>query len=202
MRKTFFMRTFNLNIRLVILTLLTGFLGWLLKFLAINLELSLPISLDLSIVNTYLNLGSKYTYLTMSFLLAILFLSVAFEILNRVRFDSLVNYFKSIYHTFKFRRFLTQYEKSEKVTTIENQSITTYNPVNEKFNRAVRKSAVDIRKDEITVYVRVPKDNQAVNILKEMEDLLKEEVSSQHPDYYFSSPNRVKNNLWLVGKKR
>lgn len=138
----------------------------------------------------------------MSFLLAILFLSVAFEILNRVRFDSLVNYFKSIYHTFKFRRFLTQYEKSEKVTTIENQSITTYNPVNEKFNRAVRKSAVDIRKDEITVYVRVPKDNQAVNILKEMEDLLKEEVSSQHPDYYFSSPNRVKNNLWLVGKKR
>ena len=35
-----------------------------------------------------------------------------------------------------------------------------------------------------------------------MTSQLKEEVSSQHPDYYFSAPNRIRNKLWLVGKKR
>lgn len=193
MKKSFFMRTYNFNIYLMLFSLLTGFLGWSLSFLASTLDLTLPIALDLSQVNSYLAMGSHYAYMAMSYLLGTLFASVTLEVLNRVRFDNLCNYFKSIYHTFKLRNFLTQREKSEKVTTIDNQTITTYNPINGSFNHCAHKSVVDIRKDEVTVFIKV---------LGDMTSQLKEEVSSQHPDYYFSAPNRVRNNLWLVGKRR
>lgn len=196
------MRTYNLNIYLILFSLLTGFLGWSLGFLASTLDLTLPISLDLSQANSYLAIGSHYAYMAMSYLLGTLFASVTFEIVNRVRFDNLLNYFKSIYHTFKLRNFLTQREKSEKVTTIDNQTITTYNPINGSFNRCAHKSVVDIRKDEVTVFIKVPRDQQGQKVLVDMTSQLKEEVSSQHPDYYFSAPNRVRNSLWLVGKRR
>lgn len=202
MKKSFFMRTYNLNIYLILFSLLTGFLVWSLGFLASTIDLTLPIALDLSQVNVYLAMGSHYSYMVMTYLLTTLFASVTLEIVNRVRFDSLLNYFKSIYHTIKLRNFLTQREKSEKITTIDNQMITTYNPINSSFNRCAHKSVVDVRKDEVKVFIKVPRDQQGQKVLVEMTSQLKEEISSQHPDYYFSAPNRVRNSLWLVGKKR
>ena len=196
------MRTFNLNINLILFSFLAGFIGWSLDFLSNQFKLN-PLSFfDLSRINGYLYLGSKYSYTAMSFLLLTLVVSVMFEILNRFRFDSLVNYFKSVYFTFKLRQFLTQREKSEKITTIDNQNITTFNPINSSFNQCANKSVVDIRKDDVTVFVKVPRDQQGQKILADMTSQLKEEVSSQYPDYYFSAPNRIRNKLWLVGKKR
>lgn len=201
-KKSYFMRSFNLNINLILVSFLAGFIGWSLDFLSNQFKLN-PLSFfDLSQINGYLYLGSKYSYISMSFLLLTVFVSVMFEILNRFRFDSLLNYFKSIYFTFKLRQFLTQREKSEKITTIDNQNITTFNPINSSFNHCVHKSVVDIRKDDVTVFVKVPRDQQGQKILSDMTSQLKEEVASQHPDYYFSAPNRIRNKLWLVGKKR
>ena len=195
MKKSYFMRTFNLNVNLILVSFLAGLIGWSLDFLSNQFKLN-PLSFfDLSQFNGYLNLGSKYSYTAMSFLLFTLFVSVMFEILNRFRFDSLFNYFKSVYFTFKIPHFLTQREKSEKVTTIDNQ-------INSSFNHCAHKSVVDIRKDDVTVFVKVPRDQQGQKILADMTSQLKEEVSSQHSDYYFSAPNRIRNKLWLVGKKR
>ena len=196
------MSTYNLNIYLILFSALTGILGWSLDLLAGTLDLTLPITLDLSSINTYLSLGSHYSYMAMTYLLSTLFVLVMFEIVNRIRYDSLFNYFKSIYHTLKLHLFLTQREKSEKITSIDNQTITTYNPINDSFNRCARKSVVDIRKDEVTVFIKVPRDQQGQKVLSDMTSQLKEEVSSQHPDHYFSAPNRVRNSHWLVGKKR
>ncbi|MGO1127831.1 hypothetical protein ACTO1Y_07840 [Streptococcus sp. V728] len=202
MKKSYFMRTLNLNINLILVSFLAGFIGWSLDFLSNQFKLN-PLSFfDLSQFNGYLDLGSKYSYTAMSFLLLTLVVSVIFEILNRFQFDSLLNYFKSVYFTFKLRQFLTQREKSEKITTIDNQNITTFNPINSSFNQCANKSVVDIRKDDVTVFVKVPRDQQGQKILADMTSQLKEEVSSQHPDYYFSAPNRIRNKLWLVGKKR
>ena len=202
MKKSYFMKTFNLNINLILVSFLAGFIGWSLEFLSNQFKLNPLNFFDLSQFNSYLELGSKYSYTALSILLFILFVSVMFEILNRFRFDSLLNYFKSVYFTLKLRQFLTQREKSEKITTIDNQNITTFNPINSSFNHCVHKSVVDIRKDDVTVFVKVPRDQQGQKILSDMTSQLKEEVASQHPDYYFSAPNRIRNKLWLVGKKR
>ena len=202
MKKSYFMRSFNLNISLILFLFLAGFIGWSLDFLSNQFKLNSLGFFDFSRINGYLYLGSKYSYTAMSFLLLTLVVSVIFEILNRFRFDSLLNYFKSVYFTFKLRQFLTQREKSEKITTIDNQNITTFNPINSSFNHCAHKSVVDIRKDDVTFFVKVPRDQQGQKILADMTSQLKEEVSSQHPDYYFSAPNRIRNKLWLVGKKR
>ena len=202
MKKSYFMKTFNLNINLILVSFLAGFIGWSLEFLSNQFKLN-PLSFfDLSQFNSYLELGSKYSYTALSILLFILFVSVMFKILNRFRFDSLLNYFKSVYFTLKLRQFLTQREKSEKTTMIDNQNITTFNPINSSFNHCAHKSVVDIRKDDVTIFVKVPRDQQGQKILSDMTSQLKEEVASQHPDYYFSAPNRIRNKLWLVGKKR
>ncbi|UJD00855.1 hypothetical protein GOM48_08060 [Streptococcus oralis] len=202
MKKSYFMKTFNLNINLILVSFLAEFIGWSLEFLSNQFKLN-PLSFfDLSQFNSYLELGSKYSYTALSILLFILFVSVMFEILNRFRFDSLLNYFKSVYFTLKLRQFLTQREKSEKTTMIDNQNITTFNPINSSFNHCAHKSVVDIRKDDVTIFVKVPRDQQGQKILSDMTPQLKEEVASQHPDYYFSAPNRIRNKLWLVGKKR
>lgn len=200
-KKSYFMRTFNLNIKLILVSFLAGFIGWSLDFLLNQFKLN-PLSFfDLSQINGYLHLGSKYSYTAMSFLLLTLVVSVIFEFLNRFRFDSLFNYFKSVYFKLKLRQFLTQREESEKTTTIDNQNITTFNPINSSFNHCAHKSVVDIRKDDVTIFVKVPRDQQGQKILSDMTSQLKEEVASQHPDYYFSAPNRIRNKLWLVGKK-
>lgn len=89
MKKSFFMRTYNLNIYLMLFSLLTGSLGWSLSFIASTLDLTLPIALDLSQVNSYLAMGSHYAYMAMSYLLGTLFASVTLEVLNRIRFDNL-----------------------------------------------------------------------------------------------------------------
>ena len=201
-KKSYFMRTFNLNINLIIVSFLAGFIGWSLDFLSNQFKLNPASFFNLSQINGYLYLGSKYSYTAMSFLLLTLVVSVMFEIMNRFRFDSLFNYFKSVYFTFKLRQFLTQREKSEKITTINNQDITTYNHINSSFNHYAHKSIVDIRKDDVTVFVKVPSDQQGQKILYDMTSQLEEEISSQHPNYYFSGPNRIRNTLWLVGKKR
>lgn len=202
MKKSYFMKTFNLNINLILVSFLAEFIGWSLEFLSNQFKLN-PLSFfDLSQFNSYLELGSKYSYTALSILLFILFVSVMFEILNRFRFDSLLNYFKSVYFTLKLHQFLTQREKSEKTTMIDNQNITTFNPINSSFNHCAHKSVVDIRKDDVTIFVKVPRDQQGQKILSDMTPQLKEEVASQHPDYYFSAPNRIRNKLWLVGKKR
>ena len=202
MKKSYFMKTFNLNINLILVSFIAEFIGWSLEFLSNQFKLN-PLSFfDLSQFNSYLELGSKYSYTALSILLFILFVSVMFEILNRFRFDSLLNYFKSVYFTLKLRQFLTQREKSEKTTMIDNQNITTFNPINSSFNHCAHKSVVDIRKDDVTIFVKVPRDQQGQKILSDMTPQLKEEVASQHPDYYFSAPNRIRNKLWLVGKKR
>lgn len=202
MKKSYFMKTFNLNINLILVSFLAGFIGWSLEFLSNQFKLNPLNFFDLSQFNSYLELGSKYSYTALSILLFILFVSVMFEILNRFRFDSLLNYFKSVYFTLKLRQFLTQREKSEKTTMIDNQNITTFNPINSSFNHCAHKSVVDIRKDDVTIFVKVPREQQGQKILSDMTSQLKEEVASQHPDYYFSAPNRIRNKLWLVGKKR
>ena len=100
------------------------------------------------------------------------------------------------------RRFLVQSEHSDTVTTIEKAKVTRYNPVNKYFNQAVRQAIVDIRENKVTLLIHIPKTQQATRILKEMETLISEEISSRNSDYYFSPPERHGKWLYFIGTKR
>lgn len=198
--KTYFMRSFNLILYLLLVTLICCLFGWLFNFISVqlstitlvNLETVKPITDKISSISY----GFALVFLTLSLLL------VGIEIIQRLKRDSLWNYVQSVYRTFLLRHFLFQRERVQKVSNLEHQTVTTINPIYDGFNRAVRKCVVDVQSDTVSVFLKVPRDQQGQKILKDMEAQLKEEIASQHAGYYFSSPVRVRNQLWFIGQKR
>ena len=198
--KTYFMRSFNLILYLLLVTPICCLFGWLFNF--VSVQLSTATLINLETVKPITDKISSASYVSAIVCLLLVLFLAGIEIFQRFKNDSLWNYIQSIYHTFLLRRFLFQRERVHKVSNLEHQTVTTINPIYDGFNRAVRKCIVDIRKDAITVFLKVPRDQQGQKILKDMEAQLKEEIVSQHADYYFSSPVRVRNQFWFIGQKR
>lgn len=194
------MRILNITIFLFVTALFALFLVFLSNHIITSLDKSdiTFIRQASNVVKTIIMFISRLGMLSAT--VAVLIITV--EIISRFKSDKIINYFKSVYSTMLLRHFLTQTERTEKVMTIEGQTITTYNPINNTFNRAVRKSVVDIRQNCMRIIIKMPSKQQAQKILKEMEPQIKEELANRNPDYYFSAPTKGKNALWFEGKRR
>ena len=201
MKKTFFQTTYNLNANLIVLALLSFLfkigITLLIQMLE-NTKLSGMQELFTTILDKLTAL-EHYIQLLSFCLILVPALLVIIELVQRFLKDSLWNYFKSIYQTFRMRQFLKQ---DEPMNTIENQTVTRINPILKNFNHSVLGCTVDVRKVNVTVLLAIPRTQQAQKLLKEMEDDIKEEISNRNPHYYFSSPHRKGNKLWFTGTKR
>ena len=203
MKKTFFQTTFNLNVNLIVLALLSLFFKIGINLLIQTLETNKLFGMQglfTTILDKLTSLEHYLQLLSLCFIIPILLIII--ELVQRLSKDSLWNYFKSIYQTSRMRQFLKQDEKSEPMNTIENQTVTRINPILKSFNHSVLGCTVDVRKETVTVLLAIPRTQQAQKLLKEMEDDIKEEISSRNPSYYFSSPHRKGNKLWFTGTKR
>ncbi|KUL06000.1 MULTISPECIES: hypothetical protein [Bacilli] len=198
MKKTYFMRTFNLNLRLVLFSISTFIITVFLDFMSASFEKSSL--LPLFKLSNSISAFSNFTFELSVGLLSLVTLLTTLELIKRFKSDSWINYFKSIKQTFNLRRFMRQSERSGKI--VETQKVTIFNPINEKFNRAVRKSCIDVKNGEILVFIKIPSTQQTQKILKELEAQIKEEISNQNPEYIFSNFERHRNQLWLQGTKR
>lgn len=185
-------------------------------------KLFLILSLFFSVCSILINISMNYlqsiTYLVFLYqfvsrvYIASLFISVVsvliflvlifYEVSLRLKEDSLTNLWKSVYHTIAMRIFLKQSELYETVTALEQAKVTRYNLINQHFNRAMQKVIVDIRKNKVTLLIRIPKTQQATKILKDMEMFISEEIVNRNPDYYFSHPERKGKWLCFTGTKR
>ena len=204
-KKNFFQRTFNITVTLLMYGLF---------FLCLTIGLRLLQDLIANAQSTYLShlfeaikqWASKGEYYTKT--LAILLPLIAafiiiIELILRLLYDTPINYFKSAYQTIRLAQFLRQDENSQLAFSIDNSStVTRFNPILRKFNRATSKCVVDVRKDSVTIVIKYPKTQQAQKLLRDMESYIKEEISSRNPDYYFSAPNRKGNKLWFKSTKR
>lgn len=204
MKKTFFQTTYNLNANLIVLALFS-----FLFTIGINLLIQMLETTKLSemqglfpTILDKLTALEHYIQLLSFCLILIPTLLVSIELVQRFLKDSLWNYFKSIYQTSRMRQFLKQDEQYESMNTIENQTVTRINPILKSFNHSVLGCTVDVRKENVTVLLAIPRTQQAQKLLKEMEDDIKEEISNRNPHYYFSSPHRKGNKLWFTGTKR
>lgn len=205
MKKTFFQKTYNVIRNLLFLGVINFAFSlaihWIKKLIDnINIQ---ELYYQIIIVQSKLTICEHVTQniTALSILIASLFimLELAFRFTN----DSILNYFKSVYQTINLRRFLSQDENSKSIISIDNQTtVTKYNPILKKFNRAISKSTVDIRTETVKVYIIYPKTQQAQKLLRDMEVHIKEEISSRNPNYYFSSSTRAGNKLWFIGNKR
>ncbi|RXX21750.1 hypothetical protein [Streptococcus oralis] len=204
MKKTFFQTTYNLNANLIVLALLSFFFKIGINLLIQTIETTKLSGMQgfLTTILDKLTTLEYYIQLLSFCLIFITFLLIIIEIVQRLSKDSLWNYFKSIYQTSLMRQFLKQDEKSESMSTIENQTVTRINPILKNFNQSILGCTVDVRKETVTILLLVPRTQQAQRLLKEMEDDIKEEISSRNPNYYFSSSYRKGNKLWFIGTKR
>ncbi|HEM4092754.1 hypothetical protein RJW56_09520 [Streptococcus suis] len=205
MKKSFFQKTYNLNINLIILILLL----LLLKFALLLLENQLgnieieSLQSSISFVQDKLNFIAYFVQSLTLTLTSILVLSICTELFQRFTKDSILNYFKSIYQTIRLRQFLKQDEMSESIISIDNQTtVTKFNPILKNFNHAISSCTVDIRQDTLSVFIKYPRTQQAQKLLRDMEGHVKEEISGQNPEYYFSSSIREGNKLWYIGTSR
>lgn len=127
---------------------------------------------------------------------------ITIELFQRFRYDSVLNYFKSIFQTIRFRHFLKQYEKTETVNDRDNNiTKTQIDPVVQNFNSSISKCTIDVRNTTVSVVMQYPKTQQAQKILREMTGQIKEEISNYNPRYIFSSPTREGDKFWFKATK-
>ena len=204
-KKNFFQRTFNFTVTLLMYSLF---------FLCLTIGLRLLQDLIANAQSTYLShlfeaikqcasKGEYYTKILVILLPLIALFLITIELILRAIYDKPANYFKSAYQTIRLIQFLRQDENSQLAFSIDNSStVTRFNPILRKFNRATSKCVVDVRKDSVTIVIKYPKTQQAQKLLRDMESYIQEEISSRNPDYYFSAPNRRGNKLWFKSTKR
>lgn len=204
-KKNFFQRTFNITVTLLIFGLffLCLTIGLrLLQDLIANAQ-STYLSHLLETINQWASKGEYYTKILAILLPLIAVLLIIVELISRAIYDKPSNYFRSAYQTLRLIQFLRQDENSQLAFSIDNSStVTRFNPILRKFNRATSKCVVDVRKESVTIVIKYPKTQQAQKLLRNMESYIKEEISSRNPEYYFSAPNRRGNKLWFKSTKR
>ena len=204
MKKTFFQKSYNLISSL----LFVGLISFILSF-AFNLLVKLFGDFDIPSLNSFiiiiqnkLILLGSYTSQIATILVLVAVSLIIVELTQRMINDSILNYFKSVYQTIRLRQFLRQDDKSESAITINQTTITKFNPILKNFNQTVGKATVDVRKSTVVVFLKYPRTQQAQKLLRDMEAHIKEEISSRNPNYYFSSPNREGNKLWFKATRR
>lgn len=198
MKKTYYQKIFNPCITLFFIVFLCIICSFLLNISMNSLQRITYLAFFYQFVSMVYIISLFVAIVGFFFLLALVY----YEVFLRLKEDKLTNLWKSVYQTFSIRIFLRQSEHSETVTTIEPAKVTRYNPINKYFNRAVRKAIVDIREDKVTLLLRIPKTQQAIKILKDMEVLISEEIVNRNPNYYFSRPERKGKWLYFIGTKR
>lgn len=198
MSKTYLMRTFNLLRLLLLIFILSSLSIILIQNLLINKmdEDYLFLLQIIKVLDEILGILAIVSFTS----LALFFITLIPELISRIFKDSLINLFKSILGTMKFRRFLLNYESNQN-KGLEDSNAKTGEIINQ-FNKAVEKSVLDIRNDELYLLVKVPNSVQSQKIFKEYEEEIKEHVASLYPDYLISTFERYKLNLWLTGTKR
>lgn len=160
---------------------------------------TLPLVQFQSILFRKLVFSIQWISIVTSILLLILLLV---EIIKRLKNDSLLNLGKSYLDTLRFRHFFKQSQQFPKTNNQLDEKLQTESKSITQFNLAVRKSVLDLTQDQLTLFIKVPKEAQAQKILKEHEEQIKEHVASFYSDYIISTFERKKFTLWLIGTKR
>lgn len=201
-KKTYFIKTFPIIQYLSILFLFALTVFFFYKFTFISWKATLGVvpsfqQLPVWIKNTVL----IFQWIVQLAPVLILLLLLP-EIVVRIKKDSLKNLFRSWLGTWYFRRFLKQ---APPLPTTETHTVNAFSNMNStvfRFNRAIGKSVIEFTQDTLFLCIRMPKNAQAQQLLKQHEEPIKEHLASLYPEYIVATFVRQQFNLWLIGTKR
>ena len=191
MKKSFFLKTFKIN-------------GYLLTLLAMLAVVNLPTRFIVSFLKSepnpsliqytqflyeWLSIGLKWLDGATAITALILFILLLPEFISRLTRDSLINWGKSIWLTYRLRKFLMR------KVQFDDESDSTV----ALHNKSIRSAIIDIREDTVVFLMKLPNDYQAQKSVIDTRDILREEISNRFPCYVFSNFDRFKNWLQLEG---
>lgn len=191
MKKSFFLKTFKIN-------------GYLLTLLAMLAVVNLPTRFIVSFLKSepnpsltqytqflyeWLSIGLKWLDGATTITALILFTLLLPEFISRLTRDSLINWGKSIWLTYRLRKFLLR-----KVQFNDESDSTVA-----MHNKSIRSAIIDIQEDTVVFLMKLPNDYQAQKSVIDTRDILREEISNRFPYYVFSNFDRFKNWLQLEG---
>lgn len=146
-------------------------------------------------------LGMLFSFLW--WLLLIMFLCTAlpcvifiiWNFCDRLKNDSLLNFFVSCQATLAFRAWLKKEELNPKETISSNLNVLNANQRTIRlFNKAVTSSIIDISDGSITVYLKIPSTAESEKLLRSMQEQIRTYLAREFDDYTFSSI--VDNKKW------
>lgn len=200
MRKTYFMHVYDIIIYLFLFAILTVMISKL--FVLLNITVSQIDIINTRNVSHYITVVSNGLYQLTFYLLGLALILIIIDLMIRLLKDQLTNHIKSIYHTMVLRYYLKQDIDTTSSKDWQQTGETKTNSVERYFNKVVGKSLVDVRQNEVRVAIKIPRKQQAHEILKTIEPQIYEEITHLHSSYYFSTTQRHHRYQWLIGHKR
>ena len=191
------MRVYDIIIYLFLFAILTVMFSKLFDLL--NIAIS---QIDMRNVTHYITVISNGLYQLTFYLLGLAFILMVIDLIIRLLKDQITNHIKSVYHTMVLRHYLKQDIDTTSSKDWQQTGETKTNAVERYFNKVVGKSIVDVRQNEVRVAIKIPRKQQAHEILKTIEPQIDEEITHMHPNYYFSASQRHHRYLWFTGHKR
>lgn len=191
MKKSFFLKTFKTNGDLLILLAMLAVVNLPIKFIVSFLKSETNPSLIqyTQFLYKWLSIGLKWLDRATAITALILFLLLLPKLISRLTRDSLLNWGRSIWMTYRLRRFLLR-----KVQFDDDSESTVA-----LHNKSIRSAIIDIREDTVVFWMKLPNDYQAQKSVIDTRDILREEISNRFPYYVFSNFDRFKNWLQLEG---
>ena len=155
MRKTYFMRVYDIIIYLFLFAILTVMFSKLFDLL--NIAISQIDIIDMQNVTHYITIISNGLYQLTFYLLGLALMLMVIDLMIRLLKDQLTNHIKSVYHTMVLRHYLKQDIDTTSSKDWQQTGETKTNAVERYFNKVVGKSLVDVRQNEVRVAIKIPR---------------------------------------------
>ncbi|MEJ7445537.1 hypothetical protein WL480_11795, partial [Staphylococcus hominis] len=138
-------------------------------FVLLNFIVSQIDIIDTRNVTHYITIISNGVYQLTFYLLVLALMLIVIDLMIRLLKDQLTNHIKSVYHTMVLRHYLKQDIDTTSSKDWQQTGETKTNSVERYFNKVAGKSLVDVRQNEVRVAIKIPRKQQAHEILKTIE---------------------------------
>lgn len=186
MKKSFFILSFNGEVFLLILSLIFG--GFSLLFHTLTSVFG--------VFNSFYNVMLVIWLLITTIAVTVL----CIEIVDRCQNDSVSNLFWSIWKTFQLRHFLKN--------GLNNQVLLSEDILlqplihDQRINKLITNSYVDVRNRQIAIWIKLPLSFEMQRFIENNLDLITKHIQARNQFYIFSTFQRNRRYLLLVGTKR
>ncbi|MER0122763.1 hypothetical protein ABPH35_08360 [Streptococcus sp. ZJ93] len=108
------------------------------------------------------------------------------NVIERLRYDSLLNWFKSFSATFKLRKFMKLEDPKEDFHD-SSKSLKIY----KQYNILLKYCFVDLQYAECIILIKVPNTVQVSDLLTPILPKIRDYIANEYPDYKFSPFKKV-----------